>query len=142
MWKDIQAAPADAIMGLTEAFKQDENPRKVNLGVGVYKDDQGRTPILKCIHAAERKLEDAETSKNYLPISGDPAYATQVQKLLFGADSEIPAAGRAATAQTPGGTGALRVGADLLRQFNPQAELWVSTPTWANHKGIFAAARF
>lgn len=142
MWKEIEAAPADAILGLTEAFKKDANPGKVNLGVGVYKDDQGTTPILGCIKAAEKQLLETETSKGYLPISGSPAYAANVQKLLFGADSEVIASGRASTIQSPGGTGGLRVGADLLKKFNPEARLWVSTPTWANHKGIFSAAGF
>ncbi|MCK5676487.1 MAG: aminotransferase class I/II-fold pyridoxal phosphate-dependent enzyme, partial [Verrucomicrobia bacterium] len=121
MWKEIDAAPADAILGLTEAFKKDANPSKVNLGVGVYKDDQGTTPVLKCIKAAEKALIETQASKGYLPISGDPAYATNVQKLLFGADSEVVASGRAATIQSPGGTGALRVGADLLKKFKPDA---------------------
>jgi len=142
MWKEIEAAPADAILGLTEAFKKDANPGKVNLGVGVYKDDQGQTPILKCIKAAEKTLLETQTSKGYLPISGDPSYGANVQKLLFGAESEVIASGRAATIHSPGGTGALRVGADLLKAFHPAAKLWVSTPTWANHKGIFSAARF
>ncbi len=142
MWKEIEAAPADAILGLTEAFKNDTNPKKVNLGVGVYKDDQGTTPILGCIKAAERKLVETQATKGYLPISGSPAYAANVQKLLFGAGSETVASGRAVTIQSPGGTGALRVGADLLKKFNPEATLWVSAPTWANHKGIFAAAGF
>ena len=142
MWKEIEAAPADAILGLTEAFKKDTNPNKVNLGVGVYKDDQGGTPILKCIKTAEKTLVETQTTKGYLPISGDPAYAANVQKLLFGADSEVIASGRAMTIHSPGGTGALRVGADLLKKFNPTARLWVSAPTWANHKGIFGAAQF
>ncbi len=142
MWKEIKPAPADAILGLTEAFKKDANPTKVNLGVGVYKDDQGTTPILGCIKAAEKQLLETETSKGYLPISGSPAYAANVQKLLFGADSEVIASGRASTIHSPGGTGGLRVGADLLKKFNPEAKLWVSTPTWANHKGIFSAAGF
>jgi len=142
MWKEIEAAPADAILGLTEAFKSDTNPNKVNLGVGVFKDDQGTTPILKCIKAAEEKLVQTETTKGYLPISGSPAYGANVQQLLFGADSEVLTSKRAATIQSPGGTGALRVGGDLLKQFNPDAALWVSTPTWANHKGIFTAAGF
>jgi aspartate aminotransferase/aromatic-amino-acid transaminase len=129
-------------MGLTEAFKVDDNPRKVNLGVGVYKDDQGQTPVLKCIKAAEKKLAESETTKSYLPISGDPDYAADIQKLLFGEAAEAVTSGRAATVQTPGGTGALRVGADLLKKFNPDARVWVSAPTWANHKGIFTAARF
>ncbi|VGO21543.1 amino acid aminotransferase [Pontiella sulfatireligans] len=142
MWKKIEAAPADAILGLTEAFKKDSNPRKVNLGVGVYKDDQGVTPILKSIKTAERQLVEIEASKSYLPIPGSPAYAANVQKLLFGADNEVISSKRAATMHTPGGTGALRVGADLLKKFNPTAKVWVSTPTWANHKGIFTAAKF
>ena len=142
MWKNIEAAPADAILGLTEAFKKDTRPNKVNLGVGVYKDDQGVTPILKCVKTAEQRLVETQTTKGYLPISGDPAYAANVQKLLFGADNEVIASGRASTLHAPGGTGALRVGAELLKQFNPDATLWVSTPTWANHKGIFGAAGF
>ena len=142
MWKEIEQAPADAILGLTEAFKKDPNPNKVNLGVGVYKDDQGRTPVLKCIKDAEQRLVDTQKSKGYLPISGDPGYGANVQQLLFGADSEVVSSRRAATIQSPGGTGALRVGADLLRKFSPDARVWVSTPTWANHKGIFTAAQF
>lgn len=142
MWKEIEAAPADAILGLTEAFKNDTNPSKVNLGVGVFKDDAGTTPILNCIKTAEKQLAETETTKGYLPIPGSPVYAANVQKLLFGADSEVLAAKRAATMHTPGGTGALRVGAELLKKFGPDAKLWVSTPTWANHKGIFGAAGF
>jgi len=142
MWKDIEAAPADAILGLTEAFKKDSNPNKVNLGVGVFKDNDGTTPILKCIKSAEEKLLETESTKGYLPISGNPVYAANVQKLIFGADSEVISSGRAATIHSPGGTGALRVGGDLLKQFNPDATLWVSSPTWANHKGIFTAAGF
>lgn len=142
MWEAIESAPADAILGLTEAFKKDSSPNKVNLGVGVYKDDQGVTPILQCVKTAEKALAETQTSKGYLPISGDPSYAANVQKLLFGAGSEVIASGRAVTIQTPGGTGALRVGGDLLKKFNPDAKLWVSTPTWANHKGIFGAAGF
>ena len=142
MWKDIEAAPADAILGLTEAFKKDSNPNKVNLGVGVFKDNDGTTPILKCIKSAEERLLETESTKGYLPISGNPVYGANVQKLIFGADSEVISSGRAATIHSPGGTGALRVGGDLLKQFNPDATLWVSSPTWANHKGIFTAAGF
>jgi len=142
MWKNIEAAPADSILGLTEAFKNDPNPAKVNLGVGVYKDDAGNTPVLGSVKAAERILVEKETTKSYLPISGDPGYGAAVQKLLFGANSEVVAAGRAATVHAPGGTGALRVGAELLKKFNGQAKVWISKPTWANHKGIFSAAGF
>ncbi|MBN2686431.1 MAG: aspartate/tyrosine/aromatic aminotransferase [Pontiellaceae bacterium] len=142
MWKEIEPAPADAILGLTEAYTKDTNPNKVNLGVGVYKDGQGKTPVLKCIKAAENRLIETQTTKGYLPISGDPDYSMGVQKLIFGAESEVIAEGRAATIHSPGGTGALRVGAELLNKFKPNAKLWVSSPTWANHKGIFAAAGF
>ncbi len=142
MWKEVETAPADAILGLTEAFKKDGNPNKVNLGVGVYKDDQGQTPVLICIKAAERELEQTQSTKGYLPMTGDPSYNANVQKLLFGEDSEVIGSGRAVTLQTPGGTGALRVGGDLLHRFKPDATLWVSTPTWANHKGVFTASGF
>tara|TARA_X000000950_G_C13857448_1_gene637167 strand:+ start:66 stop:1262 length:1197 start_codon:yes stop_codon:yes gene_type:complete len=142
MWKEIEAAPADAILGLTEAFKKDENPKKVNLGVGVYKDDQGATPILNCIKKAERRMVEEQATKGYLPIPGDAAYGASVQQLLFGAQSEVVQSKRAATIHSPGGTGGLRVGADLIKKFKPEAKIWVSTPTWANHKGIFTAAGF
>lgn len=142
MWKEIEAAPADAILGLTEAFKKDGNPKKVNLGVGVYKDDQGATPILNCIKKAERRMVEEQATKGYLPIPGDAAYGAGVQQLLFGAQSEVVQSKRAATIHSPGGTGGLRVGADLIKKFKPEAKIWVSTPTWANHKGIFTAAGF
>jgi aspartate aminotransferase/aromatic-amino-acid transaminase len=142
MWKDIQPAPPDSILGLTEQFKKDDNPGKVNLGVGVYKDDNGNTPVLKAVKKAEEQLLTDETSKSYLPISGDPAYCTAVQKLIFGEKSEVLAASRAATVHAPGGTGALKVGADLLHRFRPGARVWVSKPTWANHNGIFGDAGF
>jgi aspartate aminotransferase/aromatic-amino-acid transaminase len=142
MWENIEQAPADAIFGLTEAFKNDPNPDKVNLGAGVYKDDLGNTPVLEAVKAAEKILLDAEKSKNYLPISGDPLYADNVQKLIFDETAEVYTAKRASTIQAPGGTGALRMGADLLKKFSPAAAVWVSSPTWANHKGIFSSAGF
>ncbi len=142
MWKNIKAAPADSILGLTEAFTKESNPHKVNLGVGVYQDDNGKTPILNCVKKAEEILLLNENSKSYLPISGDPAYDAGVQKLLFGDKSEVITSGRAATIHAPGGTGALRIGADLLKRFKPEAKVWISTPTWANHKGVFASVGF
>jgi len=142
MWQNIEAAPVDSIFGLTDAFKKDQNPKKVNLGVGVYKDDTSNTPVLNCVKAAEKILLDKEKSKSYLPISGDPVYAENVQKLLFGESSEVISSGRAATAQAPGGTGALRVGGDLLKKIYPGARVWISSPTWANHKGIFSTTGF
>lgn len=142
MWQNIEAAPADAILGLTEAFRSDSNPQKVNLGVGVYKDEHGSTPVLKCVKKAEAVLLEKEATKSYLPISGDPAYAANVQKLLFGENSEVISSSRAVTAHAPGGTGALRVGAGLIKKFNADARLWVSNPTWGNHRGIFGGAGF
>ncbi len=142
MWKTITAAPADTILGLTEAFRNDPNPKKVNLGVGVYKTDEGVTPVLGCVKDAERMLLDSEQSKSYLPITGDPGYSLCVQKLLFGPDSEVVTSGRAATAHAPGGTGGLRIGAELIKSFKPEATVWTSSPTWANHNGIFEAAGF
>ena len=142
MWQKIEAAPADSILGLTDAFRNDPSPHKVNLGVGVYKDGKGTTPILDCVKAAEKILLSKETTKSYLPISGDPVYGREVQKLIFGENSEVIISGRAVTAHAPGGTGALRVGADLLKKFNPTAKVWISNPTWANHKGIFTTAGF
>jgi len=142
MWKNIVAAPEDSILGLTEAFRKESNPQKVNLGVGVYKDDNGSTPILHCVKAAEEILLRKENTKSYLPISGDPLYGAGVQRLLFGTANEVILSNRAATVHTPGGTGALRVGADLLKNFKPEAKVWISNPTWANHKGIFGSAGF
>ncbi len=140
MWKSIQPAPPDSILGLTEEFKKDRNPQKVNLGVGVYKDEDGNTPVLRCVKAAEKTLLETQNSKSYLPISGDPSYSAAVQRLLFGTGSEVVSTGRAVTVHAPGGTGALRVGADLLHKFTPDVKVWVSSPTWANHNGIFGAA--
>ena len=142
MWKKIEAAPADSILGLTDAFRNDPSPHKVNLGVGVYKDEKGLTPVLDCVKAAEKILLGEEKTKSYLPISGDPVYGREVQKLLFGTDSEVIAKGRAVTVHAPGGTGALRVGAELLKKFKPTARVWISNPTWANHKGVFTSAGF
>lgn len=142
MWKSVQPAPPDSILGLTDEFRKDQNPEKVNLGVGVYKDENGSTPILRCVKAAEEELVKIEKSKSYLPISGDPVYAAAVQRLILGESSDVIKDGRVVTAHAPGGTGALRVGADLIRKFNPAAKLWVSSPTWANHNGIFGAAGF
>ncbi len=142
MWKSVQPAPPDSILGLTEEFKKDQNPQKVNLGVGVYKDDSGNTPVLRCVKAAEKELLETQSSKSYLPISGDPAYAAAVQRLILGDGNDVITTGRAATIHAPGGTGALRVGGDLINKFTPDAKVWVSSPTWANHNGIFGAAGF
>jgi aspartate/tyrosine/aromatic aminotransferase len=140
MFSGLPLAPPDAILGLTEAFKLDKHPNKINLGAGVYKDEQGNTPILACVKEAERRLLASEKSKGYLLIEGHPEYAARVQQLLFDAGHEIYASKRAVTVQTPGGTGSLRVAADFLKKHFHAARVWVSNPTWANHPAIFKAA--
>jgi aspartate/tyrosine/aromatic aminotransferase len=140
MFSAIDVAPPDPILGLTEAFKRDPSPHKVNLGVGVYKDADGKTPVLASVKAAEARILERETSKSYLPIDGDPAYGAKVRELLFGADSTLGTDGRAVTAHTPGGTGALRVAADYLSVKHAGTTVWLSDPTWANHPPVFAAA--
>jgi len=135
-------APRDPILGVTEAFVADTNPNKVNLGVGVYYDDNGKVPVLECVRLAEKKMAESVTPRNYLPIDGMAAYNKAVQSLVFGADSEVVKSGRALTVQTLGGTGALKVGADFLRRLDPKAELWISNPSWENHRAIFEYAGF
>jgi len=142
MLEHIPAAAPDAILGLTEAFRRDPRPHKINLGVGVFKDDQGATPILPSVQAAEAALLAAARSKSYLPIAGDPGYRRLVQALVLGAGHPALQADRVRSLQTPGGTAALRVGADFLRHALPRASVWLSRPTWANHRGVFAAAGF
>ncbi|MBN1457583.1 MAG: aspartate/tyrosine/aromatic aminotransferase [Sedimentisphaerales bacterium] len=142
MFEKFQMAPPDAILGLTEAFKKDPNPKKINLGVGVYKDALGTTPVMESVKKAEEIILKNQTTKSYLPIPGSAEYAAVVQEFLFGSDHEIIGDKRAVTAQTPGGTGALRVAGDLLKQVRPDAAMWVSDPTWANHTGIFTNAGF
>ena len=140
MLDGMTTAPADPILGLTEAFKADTNPDKINLGVGVYKDETGATPVLASVKAAEKKILVEEATKSYLGIDGLVEMGAAVQGLLFGPDHEILASGRAATAQTPGGTGALRVAGDLIKRTSPDATVWMSSPTWANHGNVFTAA--
>jgi aspartate/tyrosine/aromatic aminotransferase len=142
MFQHIPAAPPDSILGLTEAWKNDPNPKKVNLGVGVYKDENGHTPILASVKAAEAALLASATTKSYMPIAGAPEYRKLVQDMVFGEGHAVVAAKRARTAHTPGGTAALRVGADFLRKAAPGATVWLSSPTWANHKGVFGTAGF
>ena len=140
MFEKVQTAPADPILGLTEMFKADPNPDKINLSVGVYQDAQGKTPVLETVKEAEKRILEQESSKGYLPMTGEPAYCAQVQQLLFGEGHEIISSKRAATAQCPGGTGALRVVGDYLNNQHSDASLWLSNPTWANHNTIFEAA--
>ncbi len=140
MFKDVQMAPPDAILGLKEAFAKDPNPDKIYLGAGVYRDEDGRTPVLASVKEAERRILENEPSKEYLPIDGRPEYGEAVQNLMFGPDHKIMKDGRVLTAQTPGGTGALRVAGDFLKSIRPEATVWLSKPTWPNHPQIMEAA--
>ncbi|MEK9776161.1 MAG: amino acid aminotransferase [Quisquiliibacterium sp.] len=142
MFSTVEMAPRDPILGLTEAFVADPRPNKVNLGVGVYYDDNGKVPLLAAVRQAEKVRVESAPARNYLPIDGIATYNTAVQQLLFGKDSALLAAGRVATFECLGGTGALKVGADFLRRLNPNAELWISDPSWENHRALFEAAGF
>jgi aromatic-amino-acid transaminase len=142
MFSECIMAPADPILGLTEAYQQDTHPQKVNLGVGIYKNEAGLTPVLQAVKKAEAWLLEHEQSKSYLAIEGDKMYAQAVSQLLFGAQHPFLAAGKIKTAQVPGGTGGLRVAADFLHQAMHAKRIWVSKPTWANHHAIFKTAGF
>ena len=139
MFEKITAAPADPILGLTDIFRADARPNKINLGIGVYKDETGKTPVLTSVKKAEQYLLENETTKNYLGIEGIPAFASCTQELLFGKESPIVADRRARTAQTPGGTGGLRVAADFIANQTSAKRIWISNPSWPNHKNIFSA---
>lgn len=141
-FSEVPLAPADPILGLTEAFVLDKNPKKVNLGVGVYQDGSGKVPVLSVVREAERLWYEQEDSKSYLPIDGVPAYRKEVQELLFGRDSQLIAQGRTVTAQALGGTGALKIGADFLRRFSPGSDVYISAPSWENHRALFESAGF
>jgi len=138
----IEMAPRDPILGLTEQFNADTNPAKVNLGVGVYNDDSGKLPLLRCVAQAERQMTDAAKAHGYLPIDGIAAYDTAVQALVFGADSDAITSGRVVTVQAVGGTGGLKLGADFLKKVNPNASVLISDPSWENHRALFGSAGF
>ena len=138
----VQMAPRDPILGLNEQFNADPNPAKVNLGVGVYFDDQGKLPVLDCVAAAERQLLEAPKAKGYLPIDGIAAYDKAVQGLVFGAESDAVKAGRIATVQALGGTGRPEAGRRLLKKLQPQALVLISDPSWENHRALFSSAGF
>ena len=138
----VDMAPRDPILGVTDAFVADANPRKVNLGVGVYCDDDGKVPLLECVKRAEAAITAQGTPHTYLPIDGIPAYDRAVRALLLGDDSDVVKSGRAITVQAVGGTGALKVGADFLRRFAPGAGVWISDPSWENHRALFEGAGF
>ena len=138
----VAMAPRDPILGLNEQFNADPNPAKVNLGVGVYYDDNGKLPLLACVAAAEAQMQAAPKPRGYLPIDGIAAYDAAVQGLVFGADSEVLKAKRVATVQALGGTGGLKIGADFLKRLNPGAKVLISDPSWENHRALFTNAGF
>ena len=138
----VEMAPRDPILGLNEQFNADPNPAKVNLGVGVYFDDNGKLPLLQCVQHAEQMMMATPKARGYLPIDGIAAYDKAVQALVFGADSEAVRAGRIATVQALGGTGGLKIGADLLKRMNAAATVLISDPSWENHRALFEGAGF
>lgn len=139
---NVEQVPGDPILGLTEAYNADSRPTKVNLGVGIYYDENGRIPLLRAVQQIEQQLAQEAKPRGYLPIDGLPAYDLATQKLLFGAESPLLAAGRVATSQTIGGSGALRVGADLLKKLLSTSTIAISNPSWENHRAVFGAAGF
>ncbi|TBV16253.1 amino acid aminotransferase [Stutzerimonas kirkiae] len=142
LFSAVELAPRDPILGLNEAFNADTRPNKVNLGVGVYYNEEGRIPLLRAVAAAEQARLSAHAPRGYLPIEGIAAYDSAVQKLLLGADSPLIASGRVVTTQSLGGTGALKVGADYLKRLRPDAVVAISNPSWENHRALFESAGF
>ncbi|MDY4595049.1 MAG: amino acid aminotransferase [[Pasteurella] aerogenes] len=139
MFENINAAPADPILGLGEAFKAETRDKKINLGIGVYKDAKGTTPIMKAVKKAEQRLFDVETTKNYLSIDGVAEFNAKTKALLFGANSDVVTQDRAKTVQSLGGTGALRIAAEFIKRQTKAQNVWISNPTWPNHNAIFNA---
>ena len=138
----VEMAPRDPILGLNDQFAADTNPNKVNLGVGVYFDDNGKLPLLQCVQAAEKAMMDKPAARGYLPIDGIAAYDNAVKGLVFGADSDVVTSGRVSPVQAIGGTGGLKIGADFLKKISPNAKVLISNPSWENHKAIFTNAGF
>jgi aromatic-amino-acid transaminase len=135
-------APRDPILGLNEQFAADTHAQKVNLGVGVYYDDNGKLPLLQCVQAAEKRMAEKPSPRGYLPIDGIAAYDSAVKALVFGADSEPVRSGRVATVQAIGGTGGLKIGGDFLKRLSPGAKVMISDPSWENHRALFSGAGF
>jgi aromatic-amino-acid transaminase len=142
MFSTVEMAPKDPIFGLIEQFNQDGNPNKVNLAIGVYCDDEGKLPLLKCVQEAEKRIAAAPKARGYLPMDGMAAYDSAVKALVFGADSSIVKEGRVGTAQSIGGTGGLKIGADFLKKYYPASKLLISDPSWENHRALFTSAGF
>ncbi|KRH78650.1 MAG: aromatic amino acid aminotransferase [Ferrovum sp. 37-45-19] len=139
---NIEMAPKDPILGITEAFNADKNPHKVNLGVGVYTDENGKVPLLECVKQAETLIHSQQLPRGYQPIEGMALYNKEVQALVFGSDSEAIQEERIVSAQALGGTGGLKLGADFLQRFHSQAEVLISDPSWENHRALFESAGF
>jgi aromatic-amino-acid transaminase len=142
LFSAVEMAPRDPILGLNEQFAADTNPNKVNLGVGVYYDDAGKLPLLKCVQAAEAQIMGTPKARGYLPIDGIAAYDGAVKGLVFGSDSDVVTSDRVATIQAIGGTGGLKVGADFLRRMGASKQVLISDPSWENHRALFTAAGF
>lgn len=142
LFSAVEMAPRDPILGLNEQYNADTNPAKVNLGVGVYFDDNGKLPLLECVQAAEKTMMEKPAARGYLPIDGIAAYDAAVKSLVFGPNSEPVTSGRVATVQGIGGTGGLKIGADFLKKINPNATVLISDPSWENHRALFTNAGF
>ena len=142
LFSAVEMAPRDPILGLNEQFNADNNPNKVNLGVGVYFDDNGKLPLLQCVQSAEKTMMATPTARGYLPIDGIVAYDNAVKALVFGAESDVVKSGRVSTVQAIGGTGGLKIGADFLKKVSPKAKVLISDPSWENHRAIFVNAGF
>ena len=142
MFEHVQPYAGDPIFALVDAFNADPRPAKVNLSIGIYFDDQGRLPVLPSVQAAEQRMLAAGGAKSYLPMEGDAACRSQVAQLLLGAAHPAIAEGRVATIQTVGSSGGLKVGADFLKTWLPQSQVWVSDPTWDNHRSMFEGSGF
>ncbi|MEN9474512.1 MAG: Tyrosine aminotransferase [Pseudomonadota bacterium] len=142
LFSAVEMAPRDPILGLNEQYNADTNPNKVNLGVGVYFDDNGKLPLLQCVQAAEQAMMEKPAARGYLPIDGIVAYDNAVKALVFGAESDVVKSGRVSTVQAIGGTGGLKIGADFLKKVTPNAKVLISDPSWENHRAIFQNAGF
>ena len=142
MFETLKPVGMDPILGLMAAFRADTRETKIDLGVGVYQDDRGRTPVMASVKEAEAKLMELELTKSYQGIAGDPDYNQRMMSLIFGADHSILSSGRVKSIQAPGGSGALRVGAEVIQRATPSSKLWVGVPTWPNHIPLLGSAGF
>ncbi|MEJ2760916.1 MAG: aspartate/tyrosine/aromatic aminotransferase [Gammaproteobacteria bacterium] len=140
MFESFEKLPDDPILGLTVAYNKDPNPHKIDLGAGVYKTEDGNTPIFDAVKKAEAIRLETETTKTYTPISGDPAFCERIRPLILGADHAVIKEGRACAAATPGGSGSLRLAGELINSWKPGADLWVCRPTWGNHIPLLGQA--